>query len=475
MIRVDVDGLHPVFIALFLHAEHTWSLAKYSDKVPVLHDRGSGIFVKPAFQLITRMRPMLRPVSGLSFLSRMMGFAFGIFVLFATLIVLPAVADAQSNVRPPSSAEPSEDPTTTGKGRDNLSNALGTSSDSDFWRKLREGQSGSTQVRSPAAGQAMRAPGERLTSEQAIRDAVAGGGALSRVTSPNLSGDGWRSIRNDILPRWGGYAMGGMVALLALFFLIRGKIRVDHGMSGFTVTRFMTIERIGHWLLAVSFIILAITGLLITYGNSLLGTGYVSKSLFATLAIWGKFLHNYVAFAFMVGLAMILVMWVKHNLPSRTDIVWILKGGGILAKGVHPPAKKFNFGQKIIFWLVLLGGISISMSGIALMFPYQTAMFGKTFALLNSFGFSFETALTAVQEQQLASLWHAAMAIFLIAVIVAHIYIGSVGMEGAFDAMGTGEVDVNWAKEHHSIWYEEVASKEQGRKNPSGADPAAAE
>lgn len=419
---------------------------------------------------------MLRPVSGFPTLSRLSGLAFGILFLFATLVTLPNAADAQSSVRPPANATSSGGAPAGGTGdTGNLSNSLGTSSDSDFWRALREGQEGSTQVNAPAAGQAMRAPGGRLTSEKAIRDAVAGGGALSRVTSPNLSGDGWRSIRNDVLPQWGGYAMGGMLVLLALFFLLRGRIKVDHGMSGFTVTRFMTIERVAHWLLAVSFIILAISGLLITYGNSLLSTGFVNKSLFATLAVWGKFLHNYVAFAFMVGLAMIIVMWIRHNLPSRTDIGWILKGGGILKKGVHPPAKKFNFGQKVIFWLVMLGGISISMSGIALMFPYQTAMFGKTFALLNSFGFSFETALSAVQEQQLAALWHAAVAIFLIAVIVAHIYIGSIGMEGAFDAMGTGEVDVNWAKEHHSIWYEEVAAKEQGRSNPSGADPAAAE
>lgn len=408
-------------------------------------------------------------------LSQVTGAVFGILVLISTFVVLPGTADAQGNVRPPSNATESSQPPSSGGDTGNLSNALGPNSQSDFWRALRKGDEGSTQINAQQAGQAIRAPNERLNNENAIRDAVANGGALSRVTNPNLSGNGWRAVRDDILPLWGGYALGGIILLLAIFFLIRGRIRVDHGMSGFTITRFMNIERIGHWLLAVSFIILAITGLTITYGKTLIGTGYINKSFFATFAVYGKFLHNYVAFAFMVGLAMITIMWLRHNLPSRTDIAWVLKGGGIFVKGSHPPAKKFNFGQKIIFWLVVLCGISISMSGIALMFPYQTAMFGKTFALLNTFGFNLETSLTLVQEQQLASLWHAAVSIFLVAVIIAHIYIGTIGMEGAFDAMSNGEVDVNWAKEHHSIWYEEVAGQEQGRRSGAGADPTPAE
>lgn len=430
---------------------------------------------------------MLRSVSSSFDLSKLTGAVLGILFLFVSVVVLPDPASSQSSVRPPSNAAPSAQPgdatgAASGGGvvlpesAGNLSNALGTSSDSDFWRALREGQAGQTQVSGPAAGQAMRAPTERLEGEAAIREAVAGGGALSRATSPNLSSNAWRAIRNGPLPRYGAYLMGGMLALLALFFLIRGKVRVEHGLSGFTVTRFMTIERAAHWLLAVSFIILALTGLAITYGKTFLSP-LLGKELFATIAITGKWLHNYVAFAFMAGLAMIFVMWIKDNFPSRSDLTWIAQGGGLLSKRSHPPAKKFNFGQKLIFWAVILGGASISLSGISLLFPYETAMFSKTFALLNIFGLGLPTDLSAVQEQQLASLWHAAMAIFLVAVILAHIYIGTIGMEGAFDAMGSGEVDVNWAKEHHSLWYEEVARGEQGRTPSGGADasPAPAE
>ncbi|MEO0619315.1 MAG: formate dehydrogenase subunit gamma [Pseudomonadota bacterium] len=399
----------------------------------------------------------------------------GLMLLGASLAFMQA-AHAQSSVRPPSSAQPSDPgPAATGAAIDNLSNSLGTSSDSDFWRKLREGQSGYTRDQGTAAGQAIRAPAGRLNTEAEIRAAKQSGGALSRVTSPNISGDGWRAIRSGPLPTYGAMAMGGIVVLLGLFFLLRGRIRVEHGMSGFTVTRFMTVERMAHWLLAVSFIILAITGLAITYGKDYLSP-VLGKEFFATLLVAGKWMHNYVAFAFMVGLAMIFVFWIKDNLPSRTDINWILKGGGLFSKGVHPPAKRFNFGQKIIFWLVLLGGVSISMSGIALMFPYQTNMFSSTFEVINSVtGLGLATDLSLVQEQQLAALWHAIMAIFLVAVIIAHIYIGSIGMEGAFDAMGSGEVDVNWAKEHHSLWYEEVRENQVPKGDDARPAPLPAE
>ena len=176
----------------------------------------------------------------------------------------------------------------------------------------------------------------------------------------------------------------------------------------------------------------------------------------------------------MLGLAMIFVTWVKDNIPHPRDLVWLAKGGGIIGGG-HPSSKKFNAGQKIIFWLVILGGVSISMSGIALMFPFETAMFAKTFAALNTIGFDLPTQVSAMDEQKYASLWHSIVALFLICVILAHIYIGSIGMEGAFDAMGTGQVDLNWAREHHDLWTEEVMQAEDEIVRQAVAKPEPAE
>ncbi|MGI9489824.1 MAG: formate dehydrogenase subunit gamma, partial [Geminicoccaceae bacterium] len=177
----------------------------------------------------------------------------------------------------------------------------------------------------------------------------------------------------------------------------------------------------------------------------------------------GKLTHNYVAFAFMLGLVICFVNWVRHNVPHPRDLIWLAKGGGLLVKGVHPSSKKFNAGQKILFWLVIIGGGSLSLSGLALLFPFQLPpMFAGTFAQVNEwFGTALPTVLTPIQEQQYAQLWHAVVGIIMTAVIFGHIYIGTIGMEGAFDAMGEGEVDYNWAREHHGLWVRDLEEKGQ--------------
>ncbi|MEC9369240.1 MAG: formate dehydrogenase subunit gamma [Pseudomonadota bacterium] len=360
-----------------------------------------------------------------------------VFVAFLSLWTAAPDALAQSsNVRPPADAVNAGPTGGTVPG-----DSRGVESSSEMWRSIRQGIQGTVSIPDAKAGQLVQS-----------------------------EGDNWRAFKNGPLASWGAWGLAGMIVLLAIFYFTRGRIRVEHGMSGRTITRFGDIERVAHWLLAVSFIILAITGLNITYGKSVL-LPVIGKSAFASLSILGKWLHNYVAFAFIAGLVMVIVLWIKHNFPNSYDLQWIAKGGGMFSKGVHPPAKKFNAGQKVIFWLVVLGGISISLSGIALLFPFQFSLFGKTFAVLNIFGFGLQTNLAPVQEMQLAAAWHGIVGLFLIVVIIAHIYIGTIGMEGAFDAMGTGEVDVNWAKEHHSIWADEVL---KGGKSRGGARPAAA-
>jgi formate dehydrogenase subunit gamma len=286
------------------------------------------------------------------------------------------------------------------------------------------------------------------------------------------SGEAWRNFRNGPLPTYGAWAIAGIVALLAAFLLVRGPIRIEHGRSNRTIERFSSWERTGHWLLASSFIILAFTGLNILYGRYVL-LPLIGQQPFAAITQIGKALHNYVAFAFMIGLLWVLVAWVRHNLPHWRDLRWLAVGGGFFSKGVHPPAWKFNAGQKIIFWLVILGGISISLSGLALMFPYQVPLFAKTFGVLNSlFGTGLPASLTANEEMQFAASWHGIVALFLVVLIIAHIYIGTIGMEGAFSAMGTGHVDANWAKEHHSLWAEEVF---RGQAKEPRAQPQPAE
>lgn len=308
-------------------------------------------------------------------------------------------------------------------------NVRGNISQSEIWRAVRKGIEGQVTIPDKKAGVLVQSEGDNL-----------------------------RAFRNGPMSVYGGWLLLATIVVLALFFLLRGRIKIEAGPSGRTVERFNALERAVHWITASSFIVLALTGLNVLYGKYVL-MPIIGQTAFAAITQWGKYAHNYIAFAFMIGIAIMFVLWVKDNIPNRHDLIWIAKGGGLFAKGVHPPAKRFNAGQKIIFWLVILGGASLSFSGLALLFPFEITPWSATFKFLNLFGFSLPTSLTPLQETQLSLLWHGVVALVMIAIIVAHIYIGSLGMEGAIGAVGSGQVDENWAREHHSLWFAELTGE----------------
>ena len=314
---------------------------------------------------------------------------------------------------------------------------LGGQSDADIWRAVRYNKiDPTTQVRGPA-------------------------------TEVLIQGEGvsWWELREGPVIRYGGSALLAIVALLTVFYLIRGKIRIKGGPEGTKIERFKAVERFGHWLLAGSFIALALTGLITLMGRSFL-IPLIGKEAFAPLANGSKWLHNNIAWAFMLGLIMTFCMWVVHNIPSKLDWQWLKQGGGFVGDS-HPSARKFNAGQKIIFWTVMLLGVSVSLSGLSLLFPFQMPMFADTFAFINSiFGTDLPTRLAPHEEMQYANIWHSIVAFAMMVAIIAHIYIGTVGMEGAFDAMGNGKVDREWARQHHDLWVAEVEAK-QGKGEAS--------
>jgi formate dehydrogenase subunit gamma len=160
---------------------------------------------------------------------------------------------------------------------------------------------------------------------------------------------------------------------------------------------------------------------------------------FAAMTHWGKLIHNFLSFPFVVGIVVMLVIWVHNNLPARGDWMWLKQGGGFFTRNnVHLQSGRFNLGQKLIFWSVILFGAVISLTGYVLMFPLS---------------------LTDVNGMQIMQIVHAAAAGILIAIIIAHIYTGTAGVEGSFSAMGSGKVDVNWARQHHGLWLEEQETK----------------
>ena len=261
------------------------------------------------------------------------------------------------------------------------------------------------------------------------------------------AGRDWRQFHQVTL-RWvAAIAILGMLAVLILFYLIRGMVRIENGRSGRTLVRFNAFERFVHWMTASCFIVLALSGLNITFGRELL-TPLFGPEMFATWSQWAKYAHNYLSFPFTLGVVLMFLMWIAWNIPTGTDVRWIREGGGIVGKN-HPPARRFNAGQKAIYWVVVLGGAAAAVTGYLLMFPFYA---------------------TDVSGMQLAQMVHGIVGAVFIAIMLAHIYIGTIGMQGAFEAMGKGEVDVNWAQQHHSLWLEKEIRK--GRVSDGRVAPA---
>jgi formate dehydrogenase subunit gamma len=265
------------------------------------------------------------------------------------------------------------------------------------------------------------------------------------------AGRDWREFRNVTL-RWiGGIAILGMLAVLVIFYLTRGMVRLESGRSGRTMVRFTAFERFVHWVTAACFIVLAISGLNITFGRPLL-LPLIGFEAFSEWSQWAKYAHIYLSFPFTIGVVVIFLIWIAGNIPNRVDVDWLKRGGGMVGHD-HPPAYRFNAGQKAIYWIVIIGGTAVAVSGYLLMFPFY---------------------LSGIEGMQWAQIVHSIVAVLFVAAMLAHIYIGTIGMEGAFEAMGSGTVDVNWAKEHHSLWVEEEQAK--ARAASDGATrPVAAE
>jgi formate dehydrogenase subunit gamma len=254
------------------------------------------------------------------------------------------------------------------------------------------------------------------------------------------AGRDWREFRNVTL-RWiGGIAILGMLVLLVVFYLIRGQVKLESGFSGRRIVRFNGFERFVHWMTATCFIILALTGLNVTFGRPLL-LPLIGEAAFADWSQWAKYAHNFLSFPFAMGVVIIFLIWIAGNIPNRVDVEWTKRGGGIIGHD-HPPAYRFNAGQKMIYWIVVIGGTLVAASGYLLMFPFY---------------------VTDIHGMQLAQTVHSVIAVLFVAAMLGHIYIGTIGMEGAFEAMGEGTVDENFAREHHALWLEQ----ERARTGPN--------
>jgi formate dehydrogenase subunit gamma len=268
----------------------------------------------------------------------------------------------------------------------------------------------------------------------------------------NATGRVWREFRNGPLTQYGGWLLVIVLAALILFYLVKGPIKMHGRPTGRLIERFNAVERAAHWTMAISFVFMALTGAIILWGKYLI-LPWLGYAGFSWLTILAKHVHNFVGPLFIFSLVVSFLIFVKDNLIQGRDIKWLVRLGGMLGKGEEVPSGRFNGGEKAWFWggLVLLGAL-VSVTGLILDFPNWNQ--GR-------------------ELMQSANVVHAIAAILFICGAFAHIYIGTIGMEGAYRAMRDGYVDEEWAREHHALWYEEVKQGKRPEKIvPAGAQPA---
>jgi formate dehydrogenase subunit gamma len=288
----------------------------------------------------------------------------------------------------------------------------GNISDAEIWRQIRRGAAGTVTIPQAEAGVLIQSEGEQ-----------------------------WRSIRNGPLSTYGSWVLFGVIGAAALYFAVRGRIRIAAGRSGKLMTRFSLTQRVTHWFAGVLFVLLGVTGLILLYGKYVL-IPLFGAAAFGVIASAAIEAHNLFGPLFFLSVLALFVVFVRGNGYRLIDLDWFVRLGGFF--GGHVRAGRYNAGEKSWFWVAVLLGLVLSASGLALEFPYLIGV---------------------RQNLQLANLVHGIAALLFIGFGLAHIYLGTVGMEGALEAMTRGDVDANWAKEHHDIWHDELAASDAA-ENP---------
>ncbi len=293
---------------------------------------------------------------------------------------------------------------------------------SEYWREVRGGVEGYSAVVGPETG----------------------------VLIQN-GGQNWRQVRNGPVSTYGAWIILALIAALAAYHLLTGGYKMGE-RTGRKILRWPAADRVLHWFVAITFIILAITGLSILWGRALfIDRIGMSKEAFAAWAAIAKPVHDYLALFFTAGFVVALLKWMHHNIPKAYDLTWLAKGGGYLGGG-HPPAGFANAGHKLLYWTLFFAGGAMVVSGLFLLFPNWD---------------------TSREGMQLANSIHGITSLICIAFICLHIYLATLGSEGSLEGMVTGYVDEQYAKNHHPLWYDEVKNA-QGPVESAGGAPSPA-
>ena len=266
------------------------------------------------------------------------------------------------------------------------------------------------------------------------------------------AGEGWRQVRNQWILPYGGSLLLIVALALALFYWRKGSLGSDNANTGRVIERFTPFERAAHWTNAIAFVCLAVSGAVMAFGKFFL-LPVIGGTLFGALTYALKTLHNFAGPLFAVSLLIVFFTFLKDNLPSKDDLGWLLRGGGMFG-GHEVPSHRFNAGEKIVFWggVLLLGAVVVG-SGLVLdqLIPGLAYLRG---------------------DMQVAHMIHAVATLLMMAMFAGHIYLGTVGMKGAYQGMRTGYVDEAWAHEHHALWADDIKAGKIPAQRSAEAAPA---
>ena len=266
------------------------------------------------------------------------------------------------------------------------------------------------------------------------------------------AGEGWRQVRNRWILPYGAALLGIVLLALALFFVAKGPLGHRHPESQRKFERFTPFERAAHWSNAFAFVVLAVSGLVMAFGKFFL-LPVLGLTITGWLAYALKYVHNFMGPLFAVSLALIVVIFIKDNIATLADFRWLTRLGGLLGDE-QVPSHRFNAGEKGLFWWgITLPGIVVVGSGLVLdkLIPGVGELRG---------------------QMQLAHMLHASLALWMVALIIGHIYMGTIGMRGAYRAMKTGYVTEGWAMEHHRLWAEDIRAGRIPAQRSSEVPPA---
>jgi formate dehydrogenase subunit gamma len=255
----------------------------------------------------------------------------------------------------------------------------------------------------------------------------------SRLTT---AGEAWRQVRNNWIIPYGGSLLLIALGAVGIFYWRKGMIMLHGQPTGVQIERFTPFERSAHWTNAIAFVILAISGAVMAFGKFFMQP-IIGDTLFGWITYLLKNAHNFAGPVFAVSLTVVFFTFLKDNWPSKEDWAWIIKAGGLFGSQ-EVPSHRFNAGEKVVFWGGVFGlGLVVVASGFVLdkIIPFLVYERGT---------------------MQIAHMVHAVATMLMMAMFIGHIYMGTVGMEGAYKAMRTGYVDETWAKEHHELWHDDI-------------------